>query len=162
MQEAEILDLFDQYSNMIYRIAFSYLRQSQDAEDTVQAIFLKLIEDKAQPTLGKERAFLTRVTINYCKDALRSVWKRRTEPLDNEIVFEQTGDQELFDAVMALPAKHRIVVHLHYYEGYTFSEIADFLKISSSAISMRVHRAKKLLKDNLREDGYEIQLQEDI
>lgn len=162
MQEVEILALFDQYSNMVYRIAYSYLVQAQDAEDAVQAVFLKLIEGKAQPDSGKERAFLTRVTINHCKDALRSVWKRKIEPLEQEIVFEQTEDRELFDAVISLPQKYRVTVYLHYYEGYTFSEIAGFLKISSSAVSMRLHRAKKLLKDKLREDSYAAQLQENI
>jgi len=162
VQEVEILELFDQYSNMVYRIAYSYLRQSQDAEDTVQAVFLKLIDGSAHPEQGKERAFLTRVTINHCKNVLHSVWMRRVEPLDSDIVFEQKEDRELFNAVIALPAKYRIVVHLHYYEGYTFSEISGFLKISSSAVSMRIHRAKKLLKDILREDSNEIQLQADI
>jgi len=58
--------------------------------------------------IGKERAFLTRVTINYCKDALRSAWKRRIGPLDDAIVFEQKDDCELFNAVMSLPVKYRI------------------------------------------------------
>ena len=40
MKEAELLELYDQFSNMVYRIAFSYLRQSNDAEDAVQAVFI--------------------------------------------------------------------------------------------------------------------------
>ena len=162
VQEAEILELFDLYSNMVYRLALSYLRQSQDAEDAVQAVFLKLIDGRAKPEQGKERAFLTRVTINHCKDVLRSVWKRKIEPLDNEIEFEHKEDGELYYAIMDLPVKYRVVVYLHYYEGYTFYEIANFLKISASAVSMRIHRAKKLLKEKLRGDNYEIQLQANI
>ena len=143
MQDTEVLDLFDRFSGMVYRIAFSYLRQSHDAEDAVQAVFMKLIEENAQPMTGKERAFLTRVTINHCKDVLRSVWKNRIVPLDDSIIFEQEEDHDLFTALMALPEKYRIVIHLHYYEGYTFPEIADLLKIGSSAVSMRTHRARK-------------------
>lgn len=156
MQKTELLALFDQYSAMVYRLAYSYLRQRQDAEDTVQAVFLKLIEGTAQPINGKERAFLTQVTINYCKDVLRSVWKRRIDPLEDTITFEQKEDSELFQAVMGLAEKYRIVVHLHYYEGYSFSEIADFLQISPSAVSMRMHRARQILKTQLREDNDEI------
>jgi len=152
VQDTELLELYDQYSAMVYRIAVSYLRQPQDAEDAVQAIFMKLIEGKAQPEAGKERAFLTSITINYCKDVLRSVWKRRVVPIDEEIEFEQEEDHDLFYAVMKLPDKLRIVVHLHYYEGYSFAEIASFLKISSSAVSMRLHRARNTLKDKLKED----------
>jgi RNA polymerase sigma-70 factor (ECF subfamily) len=69
--------------------------------------------------------------------------------LDDTIKFEQEEDSELFYAVMTLPDKLRIVVHLHYYEGYNFSEIASFLKIGVSAVSMRIYRAKKMLKDKL-------------
>jgi len=164
--EIELLDLFDQYSNMVYRIALSYLRQHQDAEDAVQSIFMKLIDGTARPELGKERAFLTRITINHCKDALRSAWKRRIVPLDESIElgqfepFKQKEDSDLFHAVMSLPEKYRIVVYLHFYEGYTFQEIAGFLKISSSGVSMRIHRAKKMLQNdlenNFKEDGYEL------
>ena len=161
MLESEILDLFDQYSGMVYRIAVSYFRHAQDAEDTVQAVFLKLLEGNALPIPGKERAFLTRITVNHCKDALRSVWKLR-KPLDDAIVFEQKEDRELFNAVTALPVKFRIAVYLHYYEGYTFPEIAGFLKISPSAVSMRIHRARKILKDKMREDNYGIRFQADI
>jgi RNA polymerase sigma-70 factor (ECF subfamily) len=149
VKETELLDLYDQYSNMVYRIAFSYLRQSHDAEDAVQSVFMKLIEGKAQPNVGKERAFLTRIAVNYCKDILRSGWKQRIVPLDDTIKFEQEEDSELFYAVMTLPDKLRVVVHLHYYEGYNFSEIASFLKIGVSAVSMRIYRAKKMLKDKL-------------
>jgi len=152
VKEAELLELYDQLSNMVYRIAFAYLRQSHDAEDAVQSVFMKLIEGKAQPIAGKERAFLTRIAVNYCKDILRSGWKQRTEPLDDAIKFEQQEDSELFHAVMALPDKLRMVVHLHYYEGYSFSEISSFLQISTSAVSMRIHRARKLLKTKLLED----------
>lgn len=96
MQETEILALFDEYSDMLFRIALSYIRQSQDAEDAVQSVFMKLIDGTARPEIGKERAFLTRITINHCKDVLRSVWKRLTEPLDDEFVFKQEEDSELY------------------------------------------------------------------
>ena len=162
MQKTQLLSLFDTYSGMVYRLAFSYLRHTQDAEDVVQAVFLKLIEGRAQPLPGKERAFLTQVTITCCKDVLRKVWRRRTDPLDDAIPFEQKEDRELFHAVMALPDKYRVVIHLHYYEGYSFPEIAAFLKISPSAVSMRMHRARNMLKGKLKEDCYESLLSTDF
>ena len=159
VREAEVLDLFDRYSDMVYRIALSYLRHLQDAEDAVQVVFLKLIDGRAVPEPGKERTFLTRVTINHCKDVLRSVWKRKIDPLNDEIEFVQKEDRDLFDAIMSLTAKYRMVIYLHFYEGYTFAEIADFIGISPSAVSMRIHRAKKVLEKKLREDfnGNELQ-----
>ncbi|MDR2569320.1 MAG: sigma-70 family RNA polymerase sigma factor [Oscillospiraceae bacterium] len=162
MQELEVLSLYDLHSNMVYRIALSYLRQVQDAEDAVQVVFLKMIEGRAVPEPGKERAFITRITVNYCKDVLRSVWKNRVQPLSDEIVFEEKEDRELFDVIMGLATKYRVVIYMHFYEGYTFSEIADFMKINTSAVSMRIHRAKKLLKNILGEDNNAIQLQTNI
>lgn len=152
MQEAELLHLFDQYSNMVYRLAFSYLRSQQDAEDVVQSVFLKVIEGRARPLPGKERPFLTQITINLCRDELRASRRKRVVPLEDTIVWEDKKDKELFDAVMSLPEKYRIVIHLHYYSGYSFPEIASFLKISQSAVSMRMHRGRKILEKQLRRD----------
>ena len=151
-REREFSDIYERYAEDIYRLCYSFMKNHMDAEDAVQSIFLKLIEGKVQPKPGKERAFLIQVTINYCKDILRSAWRKKTIPMDEAIPFEQQEDRELFDAVMALPEKYRIAVYLHYYEGYSFPEIASFLKISPSGVSMRMHRAKDMLKKQLRND----------
>ena len=71
-----------------YSLAFSYLQNSHDAEDTVQIVFTKLIEGKANIIHGKEYALLTQITINHCKDVLRSFWRKRRDTLIGEdIVF---------------------------------------------------------------------------
>lgn len=137
-----LINLFDEYSNMVYRIALSFLRNTQDAEDAVQIVFMKLIDGKAEIVSGKERALLTQITVNHCKDILRSFWRQRTDTITEDIVLQETSDRELFHFVMSLPRKYRIVVYLHYYEGYTFSEISTFLRISVSAVSMRLYRAR--------------------
>ena len=154
MQEADLLRLFDLYADSVYRLALSCLRSAQDAEDAVQAVFLKLIEGKARPIPGKERALLTQITLNQCRDMLRSAKRRRTVPLDETIPFREPEDRALFQAVMALPDKYRVAVFLHYYEGYSFSEIAAFLKLGPSAVSMRLHRARAMLKESLGRDCY--------
>lgn len=152
----DFIDLFDAYSNMVYRVALSFLRNTQDAEDVVQIVFMKLIDGKANIIAGKERALLTQMTVNCCKDILRSFWRQRTDAITENIVAEEPSDRELFHAVMSLPCNYRVVVYLHYYEGYTFSEISTFLKISVSAVSMRLHRARKLLKSKLGENMDEL------
>lgn len=154
MTETEFLLLFDQYHDRIYRLAFSYTKSSQDAEDIVQSVFLKLLDGKHAPQTGKERAWLCQVTVNACKDLMRSAWRRKSEPLNETIPFVQEEESELFSAVMALPAKYRVSVHLHYYEGYSIKEIAGFLHTSPSAVSMRLHRARNLLRSSLKEDNY--------
>ena len=162
MTQTEILALYDRYHDMVYRLALTATRSPQDAEDVVQNVFLKLLNGKNAPMAGKERPWLIKVTVNACRDLTRSFWWRKREPLDETIPFSAPEESELFEAVMALPPKYRVVVHLHYYEGYTCGEIARTLGVSPSAVSMRLTRARNLLRSNLKEDGYEPALQENL
>lgn len=154
MTEAAFLPLFDQYHNMVYRLALTSLRSAHDAEDMVQTVFLKLLSSPSPPAPGKEKAWLAQVTVNGCRDLARSRKRWGWEPLDENIPFSQPEESALFQAVMALPEKLRVTVHLHYYEGYSHREIAQILHISPSAVSMRLHRARNLLRNSLKEDGY--------
>ena len=121
-----------------------------------QTVFLKLLEGTLPPQPGKERPWLSRVAVNCCRALLRRRRSRRHEPLEAaEQLFAQPEDRELYTAVMELPEKERAAVYLHYYEGYTFREIGEILHISSSAVSMRLHRGRKKLQAILKEDGYE-------
>lgn len=152
MEKKTVLVLFDRYADMVYRIALSYLRSPQEAEDVVQTVFLKLLEGGMTVYPGKERAFLTKVTINHCKNLLNAVKKHETVPLDEAAALVQAEDRDIFHAVMELPEKYRTVVSLYYFEGYSFREIANFLHIGISAVSMRLHRAKNILKKQLGRD----------
>lgn len=162
MTEAEFLPLFDKYHNMVYRIALVSTQSPQDAEDIVQMVFLKLLEGKTRPMPGHERAWLTTVTVNTCRDLMRWNLRRKTEPLDETIPFSDPEESALFEAVTALPKKYRLVVHLHYYEGYTHDEISSMLNITPSAVSMRLHRARNLLRSALKEDINEPAISKDI
>lgn len=154
MTEAEFLPLFDQYHNMVYRLALTSLGSVHDAEDMVQTVFLKLLSSAAPPAHGKEKAWLAQVTVNGCRDLIRTRKRWGLAPLDETLSFSQPEEGALFQAVMALPEKLRVTVHLHYYEGYSYQEIAQILHISPSAVSMRLHRARNLLRSSLKEDGY--------
>ncbi|MBQ7874669.1 MAG: sigma-70 family RNA polymerase sigma factor [Oscillospiraceae bacterium] len=152
MTEDEFLPLFDRYHNMVYKIALVYTGSPPDAEDIVQTVFLKLLEGGSRPFPEHEKAWFAKVAVNACRDFLRRNLRQKTEPLDETIPFSDPEEGELFEAVAALPKKYRLAVHLHYYEGYTCDEIGRLLGISSSAVSMRLHRARKLLRSILKED----------
>ena len=94
------------------------------------------------------------MTVNQCRDLLKSSWRRRTAPLEEAVYFSVPEDRELFQAVMALPPKDRVVIHLHYYEGYTAREIGSQLGISESAVQNRLMRARKRLKSLLKEEEH--------
>lgn len=111
-----------------------------------------MLEGNAAIYPGKERAFLTKVTVNHCKNLLSAVRRRGSVPLDEVALPAPPEDRDLLYAVMDLPEKYRIVVVLHYFEGYSFKEIGEFLHIGSSAVSMRLHRARGILKKQLGRD----------
>lgn len=157
MTEKEVLILFEAYHFDIYRFAYSFTGSHQDAEDITQSTFLKLLEKQPELQSGKEKAWLMQVAANQCRNFLKSFWQRRVQPLDTNIqeTFDNREQMELFDAVMALAAKERAVVYLYYYEGYSQEEIANMLKLSNSAVSMRLHRARKHLKRFFRGENHE-------
>lgn len=152
MERVTVLELFERYGDMVYRIALSYLRSPQDAEDAVQTVFLKLLDGKGEAYAGKEKAFLARLTVNYCKDVLRTAKRYEDTPLDELVLLASTEDRDLFRAVVELPEKYRVVVMLHCLEGYSFREISQLLHIGTSAVSMRLHRARNILKQQIGGD----------
>lgn len=146
--------LFEQYSDMVYRIAISYGNNTQMAQDAVQEVFLRVLQKKPRfESPAHEKAWLIRVTVNYCKSMLSSAWIKRTCPLDDAErvfpVFYHEEENELYEALIKLPAKYRIVLYLRYYEEYPVKEIASILHIMPNAVSARLLRAKKMLKQEI-------------
>lgn len=152
MTQEEFLRLYDIHRNTVYRLALAMLKSVPDAQDVVQNVFVKLLDARIAPQPGKERQWLIKVTVNACRDVMRSAWWRNQEPLDENIPFSQPEESAVFHAVMTLPEKYRLVIHLHYYEGYTCSEIGNLMKISPSAVSMRLSRARNMLKSRLEDE----------
>lgn len=152
MDRDTVLELFDRCGDMVYRIALSYLRSPQEAEDLVQTVFLRLLEGNIAVYEGKERSLLAKMTINRCKDILRSAKRYADVPLDDLALLAPPEDREVFRAIMELPEKYRSVMTLHCLEGYSLREISRLLHIGPSAVSMRLHRAKNILKQQLGRD----------
>ena len=150
MEKQEVARLYDTYSRDVFRLALSYLRSTQDAEDICQSVFLKLLETNTTLLSQKEKAWLLKCTANACKNHLKSFWKQHTEELHDNMVFCDQKDRELWAVVGTLPPKYRAVVHLYYYEGYQQDEIAGILGISRTAVQTRMQRARKLLEKELK------------
>lgn len=146
----DILYLFHRYRDDVYRLAVNYTRSPAEAEDVCQTVFLKLLE---QPDLkpGKEKAWLMQVTVNQCRDLLRSSWWKRTVPMEQAIAVPAADVDETIFALRRLPPKYRVVLYLHYYEQYTTAEIAQLLKIPTGTVSTRLKRGREQLKLILKE-----------
>ena len=153
MEKQEVARLYDTYSRDVYRLALSYLRSTQDAEDICQSVFLKLLETNITLLSQKEKAWLLKCTANACKNHLKSFWKQHTEELNDNLVFCDQKDRELWAVVGTLPPKYRAVIHLYYYEGYRQGEIADILSITRTAVQTRMQRARQILEKELKIHG---------
>lgn len=148
--------LAQKYMDMIFRVAFSYLKSREDADDVVQNVLLALYRAK-KPFQSEAhlKAWLVRVAVNESKKLLRSPWRRRAdvpiEDLAETLAFEQPEDGALFAAIMALETKYRAVIVLYYYEGYSIAETARLLGVPAATVGTRLARARQRLKDDLTE-----------
>lgn len=148
------------YSGMILRLCFTYSLGRADAQDICQNVFLKLLQsDRRFDGEGETRAFIIRVTINECKDVLKSGWRRRSVPLDElierEVPFLPSEDTGVLAAVQRLPVRYREAVYLYYYEGYNAEEIAAMVGAKPAAVRQRLARAREKLRKELEGSGYE-------
>lgn len=159
-QAADVEQTIEQYADMVKHICFVYMKNESDTEDVFQDVFLKyaLFSD---PFLSEEhkKAWLIRVTVNRCKDVLRSFFRRNTCSLEEAVSIAAPGsedDSHVLEAVMKLPEKYKIIVYLHYYEGYSAVEIADILHKKVNTIYTQMAWAKAELKRRLGGDEDEI------
>ena len=152
MNEAQAQRLVSLYADLILRISYSYLKQTYDAEDICQTVFLKYLTAQPQfDAIEHEKAWIIRTTINACKDHLRSAFFRRTAPLEDAaaIAAPMVPDTEILDALKTLPENYRISLYLFYYEEYTAGEIGEILGKSRNTIEQYLSRGRKKLRTYL-------------
>lgn len=150
------------YSPMVYRLAYSLVKNRADAEDIHQEVFVKYI--KKAPCFESsehEKAWFIRVTTNLCKNWWKSAWQRRItflseyEEADREVFLSQSFREEHFEImeiVRTLPQKYRAVIHLFYYEQLSVEEIAGILALKPSTVRTHLTRARQRLSELLKED----------
>ena len=143
----------EKYRDNIYAVAFNYFKNAPDADDIVQDVLLKLYRtDKIFESEDHVRNWLLRVTVNQCKKISISSWFRKNVPLETyaeSLEYETPEESDLFFAVMNLPKKYRIIVHLFYYEDYSTKDIAEMLRLKEPTVRTRLMRARKILKERL-------------
>lgn len=144
--DKDIADIYNRNIDMIYRLSFAYLKNSNDAEDCVQDVFLNLYRSKKVfENFEHEKAWIIVTTANICKNKLKNFWTRRVTvgEIEKSIDFEI---DDTLSTVMKLPAKYKDVIYLYYYEGYTCSKIAQMLEKPESTIRNHLSEARKRLK----------------
>lgn len=155
--EEEIRAAIERYEDTVRRLCMIHLKNEADTQDIIQNVFLKyLLRKQPFESPEHEKAWFIRVTLNACKDLLKSVFRSRTVPLEalNDYAADIGDDaREVLSAVMALPQGYRDVVYLHYYEGYTVPEIGALLGKNRNTVYTHLTRARQRLREMLGGDG---------
>lgn len=153
------------YTPTVYRIAFARLKNPTDCEDVTQNVFVRYF--KANLTFESEehrKAWLIRCAVNCANTYAASAWVRHrgeTEDLENlaeslsDNVTEDAAERHelrltVLDAVMKLPDKYRIPVHLFYFEDMSTAQIAKAVGIRESTVRSQLTRARKMLEKLLK------------
>ena len=152
--EQSIEAVYERHISMIYRVSFSYMKNTADAEVISSEVFAKLLKTGVKfKNAEHEKAWLLRAAINLCKNNLRH-WRRKNENIEDYADLQSDNhEDETLQAVMDLPERYKYVVYLYYYEGYTTAEIAEILKKPHSSVRVHLHEARKLLKGVLENEG---------
>ena len=147
MTEELFCQHYEKYKNTVYSVIFNYVQNTEDTADLLQEVFIKLFatEDDFQNE-EHMKAWLIRVSINLCKNHLRSMKTRKIVPLEEDIpFFDQKEDNELLKIVFTLPEKYRIPIHLFYYESYSIKEIGDIMDMPEATVKIRLKRGREKL-----------------
>ena len=154
--EEEAARAIERYGDMVRRLCLVHLKNPADTEDIFQNVFLKyVLSPVVFESAEHEKAWLIRVTINACKDLVKSFFRSRTVPLEE--LLDQPAPlseehKEVLEAVLALPPKYRDAVYLHYYEGYTAAEIGKLLGKNTNTVYTLLTRAREQLRETLGGD----------
>ena len=143
-----------QYMDTVYRAALNCLRDPAAAEDVCQQVFLRLY--RFGPDFESDehcRRWLLRVTVNECRRTFASPWRRMEtlEACETLPASDDPAGESAFRAVLELPRRYRVVLHLYYYEGYKTAEIADMLRLRPSTVRSRLDRGREMLRQRLTE-----------
>lgn len=135
------------YSDTIFKVALSYTKNRDTAEDILQDVLIKYMTDSTDfESEVHKKAWFIRVTINECNRFYRSLWNSRKITLKDIYPFQEPDKHDVFYAVMELPTKYRLLIHLFYYEELSVSQIGTILNLNENTVRSRLHRGRKILK----------------
>jgi RNA polymerase sigma factor (sigma-70 family) len=154
-----------EYGDELVRLAYTYVKDEHMAKDLAQNVFVKCyskLEHFRQESAL--RTWLYRITINECKDYLKS-WgfkkvqlvhfiqestKKDQRSLEHQVV-QDSVNEEIKEIVYSLPAKYKEVIYLYYYLSLTVVEIAEVTGLNANTVKTRLRRGKKVLKPMMEE-----------
>lgn len=140
----------DLYSQSMIKIAFAYLKNTADAEEVAQEVFLAYLQKRPVfENSEHEKAWLIRTTINKSKNMLKAGWFRNRSPVPEDLSYLPKEENEVLTAVLSLDKKYRIPIHLHYYEGYSIQEIAAIMQAKPATVGTWLARGRLILRGKI-------------
>ncbi|MYL51319.1 sigma-70 family RNA polymerase sigma factor [Halobacillus litoralis] len=166
--EERLEEWIQEYGHDLKWLAYSYVKDYAIAEDITQETFIKAYQKYA--SFKKEstiKTWLYKITINLCKDHLKSSYMKRvvkkgtelfrsipsTKETPEEFVLQQDEDETLLAHVLKLEDKYREIIILYYFEEFDINELANVLNTSPNTIKTRLRRARQLLQERLTSEG---------
>lgn len=146
-----IEDVIDTYGDMVTRICIMNLKNSDDAKDCFQEVFIKLYKHGMIEDPDYLKHWLIRVTINTCKDYCR-VFYKKTINIEDVLIQDEKKDYVLLPVILDMPTRYKNVLYLYYYEGYKTDEISEILKMNINTVKSRLKRGREILKKKVGED----------
>ncbi len=159
--------LIRRYQNYVYRLCYLVMRNEQDAEDMTQETFVRAFQALPRYEIREGisfEAWLYRIAVNRCRSRMRRKWYQvlpwpspapqittELETQPDRLVMQDERRGEILAAINSLGNKHRLVVILRYYAGFSNEEIAQTLHIPSGTVRSRLHTARRRLKVLLAE-----------
>ena len=154
LSEEEFDKKYQIYKPIIYSIAYTYVKNQNDADDIIQDVFVKYLKsDIVFNDDNHEKYWLIRVTINTAKNFVSSTWKKRVV-LDDDYVSRASEEaskesNRYFEVITSLPSKYKDVITLYYYEDLSVEEIANTLQVSISCVKKRLERGREKIKKEI-------------
>lgn len=147
----EVEAVYARNIDTVYRVCFSFMKNSWDTEDAVQTTFVRLLQsDKTFNDFEHEKAWFIVTASNICKDQLKFWWRRNIPLNENTISSHKDFEiDETFEVILSLPNKYKTPIYLYYYEGYNGQEIADLLNISAATIRSQLRRGRAMLQKKI-------------
>lgn len=137
----------------VWKIAYRFLNDKQEAEDTTQEAFLRLLDaSRRYKATAKFRTYLYQIVFRLCLDRERKMKPQYlaelpdcpdAQPSADKKLEHQEVTAEIDAALRALPPDYRMVIILRYFEGLSGAEIADAIKKSPKAVERLLARARE-------------------
>lgn len=167
----ELKEIMNHYTEFLLRLAYGYVKDLQTAEDIVQEVFIKFYHHPHKyEERGQLKAYLAKITVNKCKDYLKSwtyrkiqlqsKWLSTTGKRSSDQMIRKDEQTIVGNAILELPLKQREVLIHFYFNDMTILEIAQLLSIPESTVKTRLTRGRDLLRNHLKGIEWEVLLNE--